>query len=100
MDSSTPKPMKKVHRNIFRRVGKKLEENLGVSSSSLSDSFGSSSEMSTSYHNHSSENNQEQDDTISLQYFHRTNSDSPKAVLRNKHGIDYLKLIEFYIKII
>jgi len=103
MDSSTPKPMKKVHRNIFRRVGKKLEQNLGVSSPSLSDGFGSSSDMSSSYHDHSEENKQEQDDTISLQYIPRTHTDSPKAVIRHKHGIlffDYLKLIEVYIKLI
>jgi hypothetical protein len=72
MDDEAPKPMKKVHRNIFRKVGRKLEkfeQSLGVLSSNSS-------------------HNGEQDDTMSLQYL--PNSDSPKAILRHKQCILFI----------
>jgi hypothetical protein len=96
MDDEAPKPMKKVHRNIFRKVGRKLEkfeQSLGVLSSNSSHSFGSSNDVSSNYDRTNSENNGEQDDTMSLQYL--PNSDSPKAILRHKQCILFiLKLLK------
>jgi hypothetical protein len=95
MDNETPRPMKKVHRNIFHKVGKKLgklEQNIGISSSpSLSDDSRSSfNNTPTNYRHSHSENNEEQDDSISLQYFPNLHSESPKAILRHKHGLFFL----------
>ncbi|CAF3573701.1 unnamed protein product [Adineta steineri] len=86
MEGETPKPMKKLHRNIFHKVGKKLEkfeQSLSVSSSHLHHGAGSSSDLSSNYHHTISENSEEQDDNISLQYTPQSHSDSPKAVLRH-----------------
>jgi len=99
MDNETPKPMKKVHRGLLHKVGKQLEkfeQNLVTSSPSFSTRSQSisSNDTFTSYQHSNSENSQKQDDNISLQHFSPTHSDSPKAILRDKHGILYfLKII-------
>ncbi len=89
MANETPKPMKKVPRNIFRKFGKKLEQNLGASNSNFYhdvESSTSSNDFSPDYHHSYSEYDQEQDDNISLQHLPHPYSESPKSILRHKHG--------------
>ena len=85
MDNQTPKPMKRGHRNLLHKVGKKLEkfeQSLGLQSPNLSHGFASASDLSV--HSHRSDTNDADDrsDTYSVQY---ENSDaSPRAVLHHK----------------
>ena len=92
MANETPKPMKKVHRNLLHKVGRKLEkfeQNLGLSTPTSSRAFdsSSSSDLSTNYRRSYSEHNDEdQEDSTSLQYRSHSHSGSPQAILRHKHG--------------
>lgn len=92
MSNQTPKPMKKVHRNIFHKVGKKLEQTLVVPSSNLSRQFDSTSDLSTHSYRH-----EDQDDSLSLQYFPQTQTDSPRIESHPKTGIIHLFLTQNFV---
>ena len=88
MDDELPKPMKKTHRNLLHKMGKKLEkfeQKLGVPSPNLSHGYVSTSDLSS--RSQRSEYDDEEHDTVSLQYHAHGHSDSPKAVRRHKPGI-------------
>jgi hypothetical protein len=89
MDNPTPRTMRRVHRNIFKRLGEslgKLEQNISQSSSNLSSRGSQSSFNSVSENNHL-EDDQTQDDSVSLKYYPNSASESPKAILNHRHGI-------------
>ena len=86
MDNQPPKPMKKGHRNLLHKVGKKLEkfeQSLGLPSPSLSHGFASASELSVHSHQSDVNDGDDQSDTYSVQY-ERSDS-SPRAVFHHKH---------------
>jgi hypothetical protein len=92
MDIQTPKVMRRAPRNIFQKLGESLnkwEQNLSQSS------LNSSRDSQSSFHSVSETNHvedyQKQDDSISLQYYPNSTSESPKAILNHRHGIISLK---------
>jgi hypothetical protein len=93
MDNETPKPMRRAHRNIFHKVGRQLEkfeQSLVASSPSASrGSVVSLNQLPDGYYRKGSEDNEEDGDTISLQYLPDHNSRNPTATPRQKHGSFY-----------
>ncbi|CAF0784213.1 unnamed protein product [Adineta ricciae] len=86
MDNQAPKPMKKGHRNLLHKVGKKLEkfeQSLGLQSPNLSHGFASASDLSVHSHRSDVNDADDQSDTYSVQYEH--SDASPRAVLHHKH---------------
>lgn len=90
MTEETPRPMRKVRRDLFHRVGKSLkffdqdssQFNLHRSRDSLSSFNGSSP------HGHSNPFEDEQDDDqISVQYSHTSGTESPRTNLQHRHGM-------------
>jgi hypothetical protein len=101
MDSEAPKPMKKARRNILHKVGRKLEkfeQSFGIQTPTLSHGSGSSlSDLSSNRNYRDSQNNDEEEDTVSLQY--NPHSESPKAVLSHTHSIFVKNIIQNSIEI-
>lgn len=90
MDNQAPKPMKKVNRNIFHKVGRRLEkfeQSLVIPSPNLSHGFASSSDISTNSYPDTPESKGDQYDSRSLQNFSYTHTDSPKSIHHHRHGI-------------
>ena len=88
MDNQTPKPMRKVRRNLFEKVGRKLEK----FEQSLNVPNRRASVMSLDDYAESDPHQQsEQEDTVSLQYIAQRDSDTPKAVFRQNHDARFVR---------
>ncbi|CAF2552995.1 unnamed protein product [Rotaria sp. Silwood2] len=90
MANETPRPMKKVHSNIFRKVGKqleKLEQSFVNASPSLSGHSQSQlNDVSSSDHLTHPKYSEEQDDNVSIQSLPHPRSKPPQAMLHHQHS--------------
>lgn len=90
MDEQPAKPMKKAHRNLFHKMGKgleKLEQKLGVPSPNLPHGYASTGDLSAISRQSEYDEEDDEQDAVSLQYHANDPASTPRAVLRHKRGM-------------
>ncbi|CAF0831405.1 unnamed protein product [Rotaria sordida] len=89
MANETPRPMKKFNRNIFHKVGKKLEkleQSLVVTPNLSSRSQLSLNDLSSNYPSQDSEHNEGRDDNVSILSVPHTHKTSAQAMFPHQHS--------------